>query len=130
MTGERLRRAPVRACLALLLALPFAIALLGASTGVARSATVGTMVVAPATGSALSVSTFTTSGVCPAGDTVRLKVFGGTGTGATIAVPATINSPKNMNGAVDASSVTVGAGMEIPASLTWSDFATGGTPVL
>jgi len=130
VTGERLRRAPVRACLALLLALPFVVTLLGASTGVAHSATAGTLVVAPATGSALTVSTFVTSGVCPAGDTVRLKVFGGSGAGATIAAPATINSPKNLNGAVDASSVTVGSGMEISASLTWSDFATGGTPVL
>jgi hypothetical protein len=110
--------------------MPFVVALVAASTGVAHSATIGTLAVTPVSGSALTVSTFITSGVCPAGDTVRLKVFGGTGTGATIAVPVTINSPKNMNGAVDASAVTVGAGMEIPASLTWSDFATGGTPVL
>jgi hypothetical protein len=128
-TGGRLRP-PVRACLALALSVPFIVAVLAASTGVAHSASAGTLTVTPSTGSALSVATFTTSGQCPAGDTVRLKVFGGSGAGATIPVPLTINSPKNLNGAQAASSFASGAGMDISASQTWSDFASTGTPVL
>jgi hypothetical protein len=98
----------------------------------ARSATLGTISIGPATGASATVSTFTTSGLCPAGDTVTLKVFGGSGTGAVIATPATQFSPKNMNGTVDAATYVNVAGdkMVIGATQTWKDFATTGTPPL
>jgi hypothetical protein len=98
---------------------------------VAHAAQIGTLTVSPATGTATTVSTFDTNGQCPAGETVRVKVYGGDGTpAATIADPATINSPKNIVGSVDAGGFNLGSGMAIPSPSTWGDFASTGAPVL
>jgi hypothetical protein len=97
----------------------------------AHAAQIGTLTVSPATGTAATVSTFDTSGQCPVGEQVRVKVYGGDGTpAASIAVPATINSPKNIVGNIDAAGFNVGSGMSIPSSSTWSDWAANGAPVL
>ena len=127
-----LERPLIRTCLAAVLVPPVALLAVLLSGTSAHSATVGTISVLPATGVASTVSTFTTSGVCPAGDTATLKVFGGSGTGAVIAAPATPFSPKNMNGAIDAGTYlnTAGDAMVIGATQTWRDFATTGNPAL
>ena len=97
----------------------------------AHAAQIGTLTVGPATGAATTVSDFTTSGQCPAGDQVRVKVFGGDGTpAASIPEPTTLNSPKNILGALDAAGFNNGAGMVLTAASTWGDFASTGAPVL
>jgi hypothetical protein len=97
----------------------------------AEAASIG-FVYVQGTGSVLDTPTFVTSGACPAGDQVRVKVFGGTGAGATIATPATINSPKNILGTSSADGFlnSDGSTMSIPSPATWFDFATTGAPVL
>ena len=106
-----------------------ALALVAAGVGLtstpASAAVVGTLSVSPGSGSALSVPTFTTSGQCPVGDTVTVKVFGGSGTGAVIT-----GAGKNFNGAIDAAGFNVGSGMVLPGSQQWSTFATTGAPIL
>lgn len=96
----------------------------------AHAESAGTLSILPTSGAANGSSTFTTSGQCPGAETVRFKVFGGSGDGAVIADPATINSPKNINGAILASSLNSGSGMQTLAGSTWQDFATGGSPSL
>ena len=85
----------------------------------AGAATVGTLTVSPATGSGLSITTFTSAAQCTAGNTLVLKVYGGPGSGAgSIAAPGV-----NLNGNTTASNYNSGSGMVIQASQTWSDFA-------
>jgi large repetitive protein len=97
-----------------------------ASTGV-----IGTVTVVPASGTVLQVPTFHTSGLCPqASDDVRVKVYGGSGTGATIGAPVGVGSPKNILGTTPAASFVNGTTMDVIASETWSDWATQGNPVL
>lgn len=114
-------------------AVALAFVVVGAATKApaASGAELGTLTTDLASGNALSVPIFETSGQCPAGDTVRVKMFGGSGAGATIAAPLTINSPKNIVGTNDAGSLAnASGGMSIPSPATFSDFATNGDPVL
>lgn len=114
-------------------ALALAFVVVGAATAApaAAGAEIGSLSLDLASGNALSVPIFDTSGQCPAGDTVRVKMFGGSGAGATIDAPLTINSPKNIVGTNDAASLLNGAGgMTIPSPATFADFATNGDPVL
>ncbi|MSV72973.1 MAG: hypothetical protein F2881_06635, partial [Actinobacteria bacterium] len=96
----------------------------------AQADSAGTLSFTPTSGTANGSSTFTTSGQCPVSETVRFKVFGGSGEGAVIADPVSVNSPKNINGAILASSLNFGSGMQVLAGSTWQDFATGGSPSL
>jgi hypothetical protein len=91
----------------------------------AHAAQVGTLHLSPATGTALSTPAFVTSGQCQAGDTVRVKMWGGTGTGATVPEPVTINSPGNLVGTIaDPTGVISGAGYAIPSTQDFATFAT------
>lgn len=97
----------------------------------AQGAEIGTLTLSLESGTALSAPAFDTSGQCPVGDTVRVKMFGGSGAGATIDAPLTINSPKNIVGSLDAGSVANGTGgMTIPSPQTFEAFAQTGDPVL
>ena len=89
----------------------------GVVVGVAPAgATTGTLSVTPSSGSALSTATFNTSGTCPGVESVLVKVYGGSGSGATIAAPGI-----NFVGSRAASDY--GSPMTIPASFTWADWA-------
>ena len=90
----------------------------------AHAAQVGTLHLSPATGTALSTPAFVTSGQCQAGDTVRVKMWGGSGTGATIPEPLTINSPGNLVGTFDPSGNLSGAGYSLPSTQDFATFAT------
>jgi hypothetical protein len=107
-------------------------ALVAAPAAHAVDVQIGTLTVSPTSGGATIVPSFETSAQCPAGELVRVKVFGGDGTpGATIAAPATINSPKNIVGNIDPTGfVSPGGGLSIPSPATWGDWAVTGTPVL
>lgn len=56
----------------------------------ANAASIGTLSFSPATGDATSLTAYTASGACPAADTVKVTVVGGSGTGAVLATPKNI----------------------------------------
>ena len=63
----------------------------------ANAASIGTLAFSPAVGDSTSLTAYTASGACPAADTVKVTVVGGTGTGAVLATPKNIVGTQNQN---------------------------------
>lgn len=118
------RRTRARRWVAVMLSGAFVAVAGGLTAPAAQAAQIGTLTLDPATGSALSTPSIVTSGECPAGDLVRVKIWGGSGTGSTVPVPVSINSSGNFIGTMDPSGFVSGAGYALPAT---SDFATWAT---
>ena len=86
----------------------------------------GQLTVSPASGTSSVKSTFSTTAVCGASDTVTVLVSGGSGTGATVPAPGKVLNPT----APVSDYSHAGGGMTIPAAKSWESWATTGEPVL
>ena len=86
----------------------------------------GQLTVSPASGTSAAKSTFSTTAVCQASDTVSVLVSGGSGTGATVPAPGKVLNPA----APVSNYAQGGGGMTIPASSDWAAWATSGELVL